>query len=90
MSDKICRDDLEISSLLHDASGSDQTKPSNEFKFWGNNFDGLKFLYDHLNAMEDVNKVKTISRKKLTRNISSYLIRCGVLTQGLFESGENY
>lgn len=90
MSDEICRADWEISSLIK-AGGSDQTKPSNEFKFRGNNnFDRLKFHYDHLNASEYVNKVKTTGWQKLTQNISSYLMRCVVLTWCLFESGDNY
>ena len=43
MSNEICRANWEISSLIHEAGGSDQAKQSNEFKLWGNNFDGLKF-----------------------------------------------
>lgn len=75
---------------MQEVDGSDQTKPSNGFKFRGNNFDELKFLYDHLNAMKYVNKVKTIGRQKLTQNINSYMMRCVVLTRGLFESGDDY
>lgn len=75
---------------MQEVGGSDQTKSSNEFKFWGNHFDILKFLYDHLNAMEEVNKVKLIGRKKLTQNIASYLMRCVVLARGLFESGDDH
>lgn len=64
MGDEICKADWEFPSLIHEAGGSDQTKSTNEFQFLGNNFDILKFLYDHLNVREDVNKVKTIGRKK--------------------------
>lgn len=63
MSDKVCKADWEISSLMQEAGGRNQTKPSNKFKIWGKKFDGLKFLYDHLNAIEDVNKVKKIGRQ---------------------------
>lgn len=84
MSDEVCRADWEISSLMQEAGGNDQTKPSNEFKLWGNNFGRVKFLYDHMNATKDVNKMKTIGRQKLAQNINSYLMRCDVLTWGLF------
>lgn len=40
--------------------------------------------------MEDVNKVKTIGRQRLTQNSSSYLMRCIVLIRGLFESADDY
>lgn len=43
ISNEICRANWEISSLIHEAGGSDQAKQSNEFKLWGNNFDELKF-----------------------------------------------
>ena len=79
MSDEVCRADWEISYLMQEASGNDQTKASNEFIFWGNIFDILRLLYDHMNATEDVNKVKTIGRQKLTQNINSYLMRYDVL-----------
>lgn len=72
-----------------ETGGSDQTRSSNEFKLCSNSFDGLKFLYDYLNATKDVNKVNTIWREKLTQNISSYLMRCVVLTLGLFEVGDD-
>lgn len=84
MSDEVYRADWEISSLMCETDGRDQTRLSNELKFWSNSFDRLKFLYDHLNPTEDVNKVKTIGRQKLTKNIS--LMRCVVLTRGLFET----
>lgn len=60
ISDEVCLADWEIPFLMHKANRSDQIKPSNEFKYWGNCFDGLKFLYDHLNATIDMNKLKTI------------------------------
>lgn len=62
MSDEVCRNDWEISSFMQEAGGSDQTRPSNKFKLWGNNFDRSKNLYDHLNATKDVNKWKIIGR----------------------------
>lgn len=77
---EVCRADWEILSLMREASGRNQTRTFNEFKFRSNNFDGLKFLCDHLNTTEDVNKVKTIWRQKLTENPNSYLMRCVVLT----------
>lgn len=75
---------------MWEVGGSDQAKPYNEFKFWSNNFDGLRFLYNHLNTIEDVNKAKIIGRQKLTPNPSSYIMRYIVLIQGLFESGYDY
>lgn len=36
--------------------GSQQHRPIFQFKFWDNSFDGLKFLYDHLNSDDDVVK----------------------------------
>ena len=57
MSDEACRADLEITSLMGELGNS---HASEEFKFWSNNFDGIRFLYHHLNATEDVNKVKTV------------------------------
>lgn len=89
MSDEVYKADWEISSLIWEIGGSDQTRSSNEFKFRSNSFDGLKFLYDHLNVTEDVNKVKTIGRQQLTENISSYMMRYVILTRGLFEA-EDY
>ena len=83
MTDEVCRADMEINSLMNTPG---QSAVSEEFKFWSNNFDGLRFLYDHLNATEDVNKVNKIGHQKITQNISSYLLRCVVFTRGLFES----
>lgn len=74
--------------MICEPSGGNHTRSSNEFRFWSNTFDGLKLLYDHLNATEDVNKVKTIRRRKLTQNISSYMMRCVVLNRRLFEAGD--
>lgn len=90
MSGEVCIADLEISSLMRDIDGSDQTRSSNEFKFWSNSFDKLKFIYDNLNAKEDENKVKTIGQQKLTQNISSYLMSCVVLTRRLFEVEDDH
>lgn len=89
MSDEVCRANCEISSLMCETGGSDQTRSSNEFKFCSNSFGGLKFLYNHLNATKDVNKVKTIGWQKLTQNVNSYLMRSVVLTRGLFEVGDD-
>lgn len=78
-------------SLMRETRGnSHQIKSPTEFKLWSNNFDGLRFLYDHLNATEDVNKVKSIGAQQLTQNLSAYLIRCVIITRGLFEVGEAY
>lgn len=50
--------DLAISSLMRETRGKNhQLKPSTKFKFWSNSFDGLRFLYDHPNMIEKVNKV---------------------------------
>ena len=65
------------------------TLPSTENKFWSANFDGIKFLYDHLNATEDVNKLKNLGPQKITQHLSSYLMRCVILTRGLFESDDD-
>ena len=81
MSDEVCRDDMEITSLMREPGNS---HASGEFKFWSNSFDGLQFLYDHLNTIEDVNKVKSVGHQKMTHNLSSYLMRRAVLTHGLF------
>lgn len=58
--------------------------------FWSNNFDGLEFLYDRLNATEDVEKVKNIGAQQLTQNINAYLMRCDVMTRGFFKVGYAY
>ena len=36
-----------------------------EFKFWSNKFDGIKFFYDHLKVDEDVKMVRFIGRQKM-------------------------
>lgn len=52
MIDKVSQDDLKNTTLTHDLRSSHQSKPSTEFKLWSNSFDGLRYLYDHLNASE--------------------------------------
>lgn len=37
-----------------------------------------------------MNKVKTIRRHKLTKNISSYMMRCVILIRGLFQAKDDY
>lgn len=88
MSGEVYIADWEISSLMCETNESDHTRSYNEFKFWSNNFNGLTFLYDHLNSTDNMNKVKTIGRQKLTQNIRSYLMRCVVLICRLFEVGD--
>lgn len=88
MTDKVCRADWEISTLMCKTGGSDHTRSSNELKFWNNSFNGLKFLNNHLNATENVNKVKTTGRQKLAQNVTSYLMRCAIISRGLFEASD--
>lgn len=77
---------LAISALTQETDqGSYQPCPSTQFKFLGNNFDGLKFHYDHLNSDEYVVKAKAIRPQQLVANVSAYLMRCAVMTQYLFE-----
>lgn len=51
---------LAITTLMQDSGGSHKANLSTEFKFLPNSFDNLKFLYDHLNVTEDINKVNII------------------------------
>ncbi|CAI8617733.1 unnamed protein product [Vicia faba] len=87
MSDDICRTDLEITSLMKETR---EGHTSVEFKFWCNSFNGPRFFYDYLNTTKDVNKVKTIGRKKMTQNPNSYPMRCIILACGLFEFRDDY
>lgn len=73
---------------MRDSSSSHRTSPSHEFKFWSKIFDGLRYFYDHLNANEDVEKVKSIGTQQLTQNLGAYLMRCALMTRGLFEVGD--
>lgn len=63
MSDDVSLDDLTITTFMQDSGSSHQSKPSSEFKFCSIIFDGLRFLYDHLNSIEDVEKVKSVGAK---------------------------
>lgn len=50
-----------VSSMMQEPDqGSQQHRSNPQFKFWDNSFDGLKFLYDHLNSDEDIGKTKSI------------------------------
>src|ERR1051325_3063336 len=80
--------DWEMSTLLKE-TGDNSNRTSTENKFWSADFDGLKFLYDHLNAIEDVNKLRNLGSQQITQQLSSYLMRCAVLTRSLFESGDD-
>lgn len=51
MSDNASQTDLTIIILMQDSGSSHQTNPSIKFKSWFNNFDGLRYLYDHLNTI---------------------------------------
>lgn len=75
---------------MQDSGSSHHTNPSSEFKFWSNNSDGLRYLYDYLNATEDVEKVKSIGAQQLTQNPGAYLMRFTVITRCLFEVGDTY
>lgn len=68
MSDNVSQADLTITTLMQDLGSSHQSKTSTEFKFLSNNFDGLRYLYDHLNATQYVEKVKFIGVQQLTKN----------------------
>lgn len=60
MSDHVSHADLVVNTLMQDSGGSHQSNLLTELKFWSNSFDNVKFLYDHLNVTELVEKVKTI------------------------------
>lgn len=84
MRDDVSQADMAITTLMHDSGNSPQTNPSSEFKFRSNSFDGLRYLYDHLNASEDVEKVKSIGAQHLKQNLRAYLMRCAVMNQAIF------
>lgn len=84
MNDDVSHTDLTITTIMQDSGISHQSKPSFEFKFSSNSFYGLRFLYCHLNATKDVKKVKSISSQQLNQNLGAYLMRCVVMTVGLF------
>lgn len=69
MSDDVIQACLKITTLMQDSGRSHQSKPSFEFKYWSNSFDGLGYLYDHLNTTDDVEKVKSIGAQQLTQNL---------------------
>lgn len=75
---------------MQDSGGNHKANLLTKFKFLSNSFDGLEFDYDHLNATKDVEKVKTIGAQLPTLNIGAYLMRCAVMTRGLFEVGDAY
>lgn len=81
MNDLVCPVDLVVITLKQDSRGSHQSNLSTEFEFRSNSFNGMNFLYDHLNSTEDVKKVKRICAQHLTQNIRAYLIRCVVITR---------
>lgn len=90
MSDPVSHVDLAVTTLMQDYGSNQQFNPSIEFKFLSNIFDVLKFLYGHLNATKDVEKVKIIGTQQLTQNIEACLMRCDVMTRGLFEVSVAY
>lgn len=75
---------------MQEAGDNLKPSPSMEFKFLSNSFDEIKYLHNHLNATEDVEKVNTISALKLTQNLGSYLMRCVVTSLCLFEVEDAY
>lgn len=75
---------------MQDFGGSHKANPSTKFNVGSNNFDGLMFLYDHLNMNEDVEKLKTIGAQQLTQNSGSYLMRYVIMTRGLFKVSDAY
>lgn len=74
MSSDVCRANIKITLVIRD-SGEGNSNPTMEFKCWSNNFDGLRFFYDHLSNNEDVNKVKTISCHQMFQNLRFYLMK---------------
>lgn len=90
MSGDVSQADLTITTLMQDSGSSHQSKPFSEFKFWSNNFDGLRYIYDPLNATEDIEKVKSIGSQRLTQNLEPTWLRCAVMTRGLFEEGDAF
>lgn len=93
MGDLVSNAELAVITLLQDSGASNDSykaNPSTKFKFWSNSFDGLRFLYDHLNVIEDVEKGKTIGTQQVTQNIGAYLMRYAVMSMRLFEVGNAY
>lgn len=88
MSDDVSQEDLTITTLMQDSDSSHQANPSSKFKFCSNNFDWLRFLYDHVSTSEDVKKVNFIGAQQLTQNLRAYLMRCTIMSMGLFEVGD--
>lgn len=72
MSDHVSHVGLASTTLNQDSDSSHQLNSSTKFKFWSNNFDDLKYIYDHMNVTKDVEKVKTIGAQQLTQNIKAY------------------
>lgn len=81
LGDLVSHVDFAVTTLMQESDNNHKSNSSTEFKFWSYNFDGREFLYDHLNAIEDVEKVKTIGAQQLTQNIGAYLMRCAVMTR---------
>lgn len=53
--------DQTISSVMQEPRKNiQQSHLDPQFKFWENNFDDLKFLYDHSNSDKDIAKAKSI------------------------------
>ena len=59
MIDEVFRAHMEITSLMGEHMDSHAYE---EFKFWSNSFDGIRFLYDHLNTTDDFNKIKFVGQ----------------------------
>lgn len=80
MGDPVSHDDLVVTTLMKYFGGIHKANSSTEFMFWTNSFNGVKFLFAHINEIEDVEKVKTIRAQQLTQNIGAYLMRYVVIT----------
>lgn len=85
ISDDVSQTNLTIITLMQDSCSSHQSKPFFKFKFWSNSFDGLRFLYDHMNATKDVEKVKSIDAQQLIQNFEAYF---AFMTRSLFDLGD--
>lgn len=83
-SDDVSQADLVITTLMQNSGNSYQTNSSTEFKFWYNSFDGLRYVYDHMNTTGDIERVKSIGAQQLTQNLGAYPIRCLVMILRVF------
>lgn len=58
MSKDANKNNLDVLALMQVHGESSGGQPE-EFRFWTNDFDGVRYAYDHLNAEGDVKKAKS-------------------------------